>query len=34
MQTKITSGNERKLPVSGCRADISSLLYPSAEGKL
>ena len=30
MQTKITSGNERKLPVSGCRADISSLLYSSA----
>ena len=31
MQTKITSGNERKLPVSGCRADISSLLDSSAE---
>ena len=31
MQTKITSGKERKLPVSGCRADISSLLYSSAE---
>ena len=31
LKTKITSGNERKHPVSGCLADISFLLYSSAE---